>query len=151
MFLTKRVGTFFNMKHLSSICHAFVTSKLDYCNALFYGLPKYQLHRLQYVQNTAARVVLQMSRFQHITPILCELHWLPIQYCIIFKILLLVYKALNGTSPSYLAQKLHYRSHPRSLSSVSNELLIQPTIIDKSSWESCVNEPHQSCISTRSC
>ena len=105
---------------------AFIASKLDYCNALLYGLPKYQLQRLQYVQNTAARVVLQVSKFQHITPVLCELHWLPIQYRIIFKILLLVYKSLNGTSPSYLAQKLHYRSHTRSFRSVSNELLMQP-------------------------
>ena len=70
--------------------------------------------------------MLQVSKFQHITPVLCELHWLPIQYRIIFKILLLVYKSLNGTSASYLAQKLHYRSHTRSLRSVSNELLIQP-------------------------
>ena len=70
--------------------------------------------------------MLQVSKFQHITPVLCELHWLPIQYRIIFKILLLVYKSLNGTSPSYLAQKLHYRSHTRSLRSVSNELLMQP-------------------------
>ena len=92
-----------------------------------FGLPKYQLQRLQYVQNTAARVVLQVSKFQHITPVLCELYWLPIQYRIyIFKILLPVYKSLNGTSPSYLAQKLHYRSHTRSLRSVSNELLMQP-------------------------
>ena len=110
---------------------AFIASKLDYCNALLYGLPKYQLQRLQYVQNTAARVVLQVSKFQHITPVLCELHWLPIQYRIIFKILLLVYKSLNGTSPSYLAQKLHYRSHTRSLRSVSNELLMQPRLYTK--------------------
>ena len=70
-------------KHLTKesaavVVHAFVTSKLDYCNALLYGLLKYQLQRLQYVQNTAARVVLQMSRFQHITPVLSELRWLPI-------------------------------------------------------------------------
>ena len=76
------------------------------CNALLYGLPKYQLQRLQYVQNMAARVVCQMSKFQHITPVLQKLRWLPIQYRIIFKILLLVYKSLNGASPSYLAQKL---------------------------------------------
>ena len=61
--------------------------KLDYCNALLYGLPKYQLQRLQYVKNAAARVVLQMSRFQHITPVLFELHRLPIQYRIIFKVI----------------------------------------------------------------
>ena len=66
----------------------------------------------------------QMSEFQHITPVLQELHWLPIQYHIIFKILLLVYKSMNGASPSYLAQKLHYRSPTRSSRSVSNELFM---------------------------
>ena len=71
--------------------------------------------------NTAARVVLQVSKFQHITPVLCELHWLPIQYRVIFKILLVVYKSLYVTSPSYLAQKLHYRPHSRSLRSVSKQ------------------------------
>ena len=121
-----RIGKYFTKESAEVAVHAFVTSKLDYCNALLYGLPKYQLQRLQYLQNTAAIVVLQLSKFQHITPVLCELHWLPIQYRIIFKILLLVYKSLNGTSPSYLAQKLHYRSHTRSLRSVSNELLMQP-------------------------
>ena len=128
-----RIRKYLTKESAAVVVHAFVTSKLDYCNALLYGLPKYQLQRLQYmyVQNTAARVVLQMSRFQHITPVLCELHWLPIQYRIIFKILLLVYKALNGISPSYLAQKLHYCSHTRSMRSVSNELLMQPTILDK--------------------
>ena len=114
-------------KHLTKesaavVVHAFVTWKLDYCNTLLYGLPKYQLQRLQYVQNTAVRVVLQISRFQHIIPVLSKLHWLPIQYCIVFKILLSVYKSRNGTSPSYLAQKLHYCSHTRSLRSGNNEL-----------------------------
>ena len=71
--------------------------------------------------------LLQMSRSQHITLVLKELHWLPIQQRIIFKILLLVrYKSLNGSSPSYLAQKLHYRSHTRSSRSVNNELLMKP-------------------------
>ena len=121
-----RIRKYFTKESAEVAVHAFVTSKLDYCNPLLYGLPKYQLQRLQYVQNTAARVVLQVSKFQHITPVLCELHWLPIQYRIIFKILLVVYKSLNGTSPSYLAQKLHYRPHSRSLRSVSNELLMQP-------------------------
>ena len=121
-----RIRKYFTKESAEAAVHACVTSKLDYCNALLYSLFKYQLQRLQYVQNTVARVVLQVSKFQHITPVLCELHWLPIQYRIIFKILLLVYKSLNGTSPSYLAQKLYYRSHTRSLRSVSNELLMQP-------------------------
>ena len=83
-------SSFYHLRNLSRIrkyltkeaslvvVHAFVTSKLDYCSAFLYGLPKYQSQKLQYVQNTTARVVLQMSRFQHITSVLCELHWLPI-------------------------------------------------------------------------
>ena len=109
-----RIRKYLTKESAAVVVHAFVTSKLDNCNALLYGLPKYQLQRLQYVQNMAARVVLQMSRFQHIITVLCELRWLPIQYRIIFKILPLVYKSLNGTSPSFLAQKLHYRLQNRS-------------------------------------
>ena len=80
-----RVRKYRNKESAAVVVHAFVTSKLDYCNALLYGLPQYQLQRLQYVQNTAARVVLQMSKLQHITHVLSELHWLPIQDRIIIQ------------------------------------------------------------------
>ena len=121
-----RIRKYLTKDSATVVVHAFVTSKLDYRNALLCGLPKYQLQKLQYVQNTAARVVCQVGKFRHITPVLQELHWLPIQYRIVFKIMLLVYKSLNGASPSYLAQQLHYRSYSKSLRSVSNELLLQP-------------------------
>ena len=68
--------------------------------------------------------MLQIIRFQHITLVLSELHWLPIQYRVIFKILLLVYKSLNGTSLIYLARKIHDCSRTRSLRSVDSELVI---------------------------
>ena len=67
----------------------------------------------------------QVGKFRSITYVEQELHWLPIHYRIVFKILLLVYKSLNGVSPSYLAQLLHYRSYTKSFWSVSNELLTQ--------------------------
>ena len=67
-----------------------MTSKLDYCNTLLYGLPKYQLQKLQYVQNAAARVVYQIGKLRRITPFLQELYWLPILYRTVFKILLLL-------------------------------------------------------------
>ena len=105
MYLTKDLATV--------VINAFVTSKLDYCNALLYGLPKYQLQTLQYVQNTAARVVCHVGNFRHFTPVVQELHWLPIQYRIVFKILLLVFKSLNRASPSYLAQQPHYRYYSK--------------------------------------
>ena len=77
------------------------------------------------------RLELRVSTFQHITPVLCELHWLSIQYGIILKIVLLVCKSLNVTSPCYLAQKLLYRSHTRSLRSVRNEFLMLPRSYSK--------------------
>ena len=69
-----------------TIMHAFITIRLDYCNGLLYGLPKSQTVKLQRacVQNAAARLVLSLRKFSHISPQLCELHQLPIQYRIYF-------------------------------------------------------------------
>ena len=87
------------------IIHTFITSKLDYCNAILYGLPQAQLDKLQCIQNTAARIVSKTKKSQHITPVLRSLHWLPIRERIVFKLLLLTYKALNGQAPSDLLTK----------------------------------------------
>ena len=64
-------------------------------------MPKFQLQRLQYVQNIAARVVCQGRKYDHITPMLQELHWLPIHYRTVFKIILTVFKCLNTEAPEY--------------------------------------------------
>lgn len=69
------------------LVQALVTSKLDYCNSLLYGLPKNVIKQLQRVQNAAARFVTLSPKFCHITPVLTNLHWLPIDLRIEFKIL----------------------------------------------------------------
>ena len=69
--------------------HSIVTSHLYYCNSLLYGLPQYQYDRLQRYLNAAARVVCLVPKFDHITPVLRKLHWLPVRYRVMFKILLL--------------------------------------------------------------
>ena len=107
------------------VVHAFVTAKLDSCNSLLYGLPQHLISRLQSIQNTAARVVTRTGKFDHITPVLKQLHWLPVRYRIVFKILLLVYKALNGTAPSY-SELLKYHTSKRKLRSSSQHLLATP-------------------------
>ena len=75
-----------------SFVNSLVTSKLDNCNALLSGVPKTILNQLQNVQNTAAWVVTRTSRYCHITPIIKELHWLPVQYRVQYKILTHTYK-----------------------------------------------------------
>ena len=69
------------------LVQALVTSKLDYCNSLLYGLPKNVIKQLQRVQNAAARVVTLSPKFCHITPVLANLHWLSIYLRIELKIL----------------------------------------------------------------
>ncbi len=70
----------------------FMTSRLDYCNALLGGCPASSINKLQIVQNAAARVLTRSRKYDHITPILQSLHWLPIKFRISYKILLLAYK-----------------------------------------------------------
>ena len=69
-----------------TIATAIVGSRLDYCNSLLVGTSTSNLARLQLVQNTLARVVTQKSRFSHISPVLSDLHWLPIRHRISFKL-----------------------------------------------------------------
>ncbi len=94
---------------------AFMTSRLDYCNALLGGCPASSINELQIVQNAAARVLTRSIKYDHITPILQSLHWLPIKFCISYKILLLAYKALNGLAPVYLTNLLSRYNPTRSL------------------------------------
>ena len=133
---TARLVRFEEMKESSEIAvHAFITSKLDYCNSLLYGCRKMQLKKLQYVQNTTARIITQTRKFDHITPVLSDLHWLPVSYRIVFKILLLVFKSLNNLSPNYLADRLCYQSHSRNLRSTSKRLLEQPLSFTKTNGD----------------
>ena len=90
-------------KTAETLVHAFITSKLDYCNALMYGLPACIISKLRRLQNSAARVVTRSRKFDHITPILRDLYWLPPSKRITFKAQILTYRALHGLAPDYIA------------------------------------------------
>ena len=102
----RRIRKYLSRKTTESLVHAFVSSKLDFCNSLLYGLPDVHIAKFQRVQNAAARLLVGLPRFCHITPVLCDLHWLPIRYRINFKILLLTFKCLHGLAPKYLSDLL---------------------------------------------
>ena len=89
-----KIKAYLPQSDLERVIHAFITSQLDYCNALYTGIDQLQLCRLQLVQNSAARLLTCTKK--HITPVLASLHWLPIRYRIDFKLLLTVYKSLHG-------------------------------------------------------
>ena len=109
-----------------TLIHAFVTSQLDYCNSLLYGVSKEQLSRLQSVQNAAARLVTQSRKFDHITPVLIDLHWLPIEARIRFKVLLITYKIINGIAPMYLSDLIELYVPARNLRSMEKLRLVPP-------------------------
>ena len=121
-----RVRTSLTRSACEILVQAYVTSRLDYCNVLLYGVPKYVLNRLQKVQNSAARVVTMWPKREHITPVLADLHWLPIEQRIQFKILLYTYKALNNCAPQYITELLQPYVSPRPLRSAEKELLVVP-------------------------
>ncbi len=115
-------------KAAATAIHAFVTSRLDSANALLTGLPKYVTYSLQKVQNSAARILTRTRRRDHITPVLRDLHWLPIRRRVEYKTLVITYKALNGLGPKYLADLLSPRKINRTLRSTQDTYLLhEPT------------------------
>ena len=86
-----------------TLVQAFVSCRLDYCNSLFFGISEGLMNRLQSVQNAAARLVTGTRRSDHISPVLRQLHWLPVRQRVDFKVATLVHQSLSGISPSYLA------------------------------------------------
>ena len=95
-----RVRHYLNSRTTEILVHAFITSLLDSCNCLLLGAPERELGKLQRIQNSAARLV-SKERSQHITPILRDLHWLPVQLRIRYKVILIVFKALHGMSSPF--------------------------------------------------
>ncbi len=180
-----RIRCFVSSQDLEKLVHAFITSRVDYCNGLLTGRPKKTIRQLQLIQNAAARIQTRTRKSEHITPVLRSLHWLPVlgslhwlpvlrslhwlpvlrslhwlpvlgslhwlpvlwslhwlpvlgslhwlpvTFRIDFKVLLLVYKSLNGIGPKYMADMLTEYKPNRPLRSLGSSQLEIPRVHTK--------------------
>ena len=121
-----RIRRYLDRDTLEYLVHAFISSKLDYCNSILCGVSSSHLSRLQSIQNAAARILTGTSKYDHITPVLQHLHWLPVKQRIKFKMMVLIYKSLNNTAPRYLSDLIQPYVPIRSLRSGDKDLLHVP-------------------------
>ena len=103
-----------------------ITSRLNYCNATFAGVAVEQIACIRKIQNNAARLILKQSKRDHVTPLLKELHWLPVKYRIQYKLATLAFRHFDGTLPPYLSSSLCTYQPSRSLRSSTERLLKIP-------------------------
>ena len=81
----RKIRKYLLRRSTETLIHAFVSSRVDYCNILLYGLPAYQLNKLQRVQNAVAKLICRESKYCHRRQLLYNLHWLPLKFRIDFK------------------------------------------------------------------
>ena len=130
-----KIRDFIDRSTTERLVHAFVMCHFDFCNSLLFQLPLRQIQRLQTIQNSAARLVTRTRKHASISPVLRNLHWLPVQSRIKFKILLLAYECFHGLAPAYLNDLLTVYKPTRNLRSCKKNLFIVPPIITRTYGE----------------
>ena len=112
-----------------------ILSRLDYCNALYTGMSNLNFKKLQTIQNAAAKLIFKKRKYDHATPLLKQLHWLPVKARCDFKIAVMAYKFFDGTLPTYLSKTLSARCPSRNLRSSTEHFLILPKTNLKYFWK----------------
>ena len=124
----RRIRRHLDLDSAKLLATALVSSRLDSCNSLLYGIADIDLTRLQRVQNQLAYLVTKSPPFTRSIPMLCSLHWLPVRFRILFKINFLTYKTLREKQPVYLHSMLAASIPSRSLWSNNDNSLSVPRI-----------------------
>ena len=124
-----------------TLIQALVLSRLDYCNSILLGTPKYNIQKIQRIQNMACRLINQLPRHSRVSDYMKNLHWLKIPERIEYKVLTIMYKCIHNSALQYLQELvIQDRSHNRSLRSVTNNKLLTTlsrlTLVHKSSFRS---------------
>ena len=137
-----RIRKYLDIDSTKSLIQALVASRIDYVNSILICVNKTSLHRVQVIPNSAARLIYRTSFREHITPIRKQLHWLPIESRIEYKILIMCFNCIKGTAHWYLRDLIELKHHSRNLRNSSNRYLIVPRTKSRLS-EKCfqVKEP----------
>ena len=106
------------------VVQSLVISHLDYCNLIFMDMPEKEINGMQKIQNSAACLILNRSRWSSASSALKDLHWLPIRARIKFKVLIQVFKCLKSQAPQYLIDKLVVRILGESVLQSSSERVL---------------------------
>ena len=120
----RRIRKYLTNDATQTLVHSIVMGRLDYCNSLLYKVPTVHMSKLQRIQYSAARLVCSTPRFNHITPVLFSLHWLPVAYRIEFKILVLTFKAIYQLARSYICNLVILKEKCKYQLRSSEELLL---------------------------
>ena len=131
---------YFHMRNIASIrlcltqkaavrlIYSLIISRIDYANCLLHDIPDCLINKLQRVHNAAARLVVRCHRWDHITPVLKKLHWLPVKQRIHYAIVILAFRAQHGLAPAYITNLLHEQRATRVLrSATNNDLYVPPS------------------------
>ena len=121
-----RVRHLFSREVLNIILNSLVFSKLFYCSTVWSGTSKENIHKLQLMQNFAARILTNTRKFDHISPVLNELGWLTIDELLTLRDVTMIYKCISGLAPTYLYSKLFKRSDIHSYNTRHKEHLSLP-------------------------
>jgi hypothetical protein len=121
-----KIRKHFSFQSFEILTHAFVTSRLDYCNSLLTGANHSDLNKLQLVQNYSAKILCNRKKYDSVTPLLKGLHWLPIRERVVFKAMVMSYKAIKNQAPSYISNMVTKYAPGRYLRSSTSELLKVP-------------------------
>jgi hypothetical protein len=111
----------------NTVACSIVSTRLDYCNSLLFGTSSKNIQRLQRVQNTLARIVTGTRKYDHIKPVLRELHWLPVAQRVQYKVALITHKVLGTGQPQYLNSLITEYKPSRQLRSENKRQLSKPS------------------------
>ena len=116
-----RAKYIFDEETLVRMINALVFSKLYYCSTIWSNTSKKNIAKLQKVQNFAARIVSGKKKFDHITPSLIQLKWLPVSYMLRFRDTVMAFKCIRGMAPPYLCRMFETRSQIHNLNTRTNQ------------------------------